>query len=146
MSHAMPTRLSASLAPLAGRSLLALIFVLSGAGKLAAYAGTQQYMESAGVPGTLLPLVILAELGGGLALIAGLFTRLSAAALGGFSVVAAVLFHADFADQNQMIHFMKNVSIAGGLLLLAAHGAGAWSLDALIARRGDRIVAAGAAR
>jgi putative oxidoreductase len=141
----MSTRLSASLAPLAGRSLLALIFVLSGAGKLAAYAGTQQFMESAGVPGALLPLVILAELGGGLALIAGLLTRLSAAALAGFSVVAAILFHADFADQNQMIHFMKNVSIAGGLLLLAAHGAGAWSLDALIARRGGRGLA-GAAR
>lgn len=142
----MSTRMSASLAPLAGRSLLALIFVLSGAGKLAAYAGTQQYMESAGVPGLLLPLVILAELGGGLALIAGLFTRFSAVALAGFSMVAAVLFHADFADQNQMIHFMKNVSIAGGLLLLAAHGAGAWSLDALIARRGGRALAAGAAR
>lgn len=142
----MSTRMSASLAPLAGRSLLALIFVLSGAGKLAAYAGTQQYMESAGVPGLLLPLVILAELGGGLTLIAGLFTRFSAVALAGFSMVAAVLFHADFADQNQMIHFMKNVSIAGGLLLLAAHGAGAWSLDALIARRGGRALAAGAAR
>lgn len=142
----MSTRLSSSLAPLAGRSLLALIFVLSGAGKLAAYAGTQQYMESAGVPGLLLPLVILAELGGGLALIAGLFTRLSAVALAGFSVVAAVLFHADFADQNQMIHFMKNVSIAGGLLLLAAHGAGAWSLDALLARRGGKGALAGAAR
>lgn len=141
----MSTRMSASLAPLAGRSLLALIFVLSGAGKLAAYAATQQYMESAGVPGLLLPLVILAELGGGLALIAGLFTRLSAVALAGFSMVAAVLFHADFADQNQMIHFMKNVSIAGGLLLLAAHGAGAWSLDALIARRGAHALA-GAAR
>jgi putative oxidoreductase len=141
----MSTRLSASLAPLAGRSLLALIFVLSGAGKLAAYAGTQQYMESAGVPGLLLPLVILAELGGGLALIAGLFTRFSALALAAFTVCAAVLFHADFADQNQMIHFMKNVSIAGGLLLLAAHGAGAWSLDALLARRRGPVPA-GASR
>jgi putative oxidoreductase len=138
--------MSASFASLAGRSALALIFVLSGAGKLAAYAGTQQYMESAGVPGTLLPLVILAELGGGLAVIAGLFTRVSAAALAAFSIVAAVLFHADFADQNQMIHFMKNVSIAGGLLLLAAHGAGAWSLDALLARRNGRGAPAGAAR
>jgi putative oxidoreductase len=145
VSNAMPRRMSASLAPLAGRGLLALIFVLSGAGKLAAYAATQQYMESVGVPGGLLPLAILAELGGGLALIAGLLTRFSAVALAGFSVVAAILFHADFADQNQMIHFMKNVSIAGGLLLLAAHGAGAWSLDALIARRGARALA-GAAR
>ncbi len=142
----MSTRMSASLAPLAGRSLLALIFVLSGAGKLAAYAGTQQYMESTGVPGALLPLVILAELGGGLALIAGLFTRFSALALAAFTLSAAVLFHADFADQNQMIHFMKNVSIAGGLLLLAAHGASAWSLDALLARRGGKGALAGAAR
>jgi putative oxidoreductase len=132
----------------AGRTALALIFVLSGAGKLAAYAGTQQYMESVGVPGALLPLVILAELGGGLALIAGLLTRTTATALTLFSVVAAALFHADFADQNQMIHFLKNIAMAGGLLVLAAHGAGRYSLDALLARRATRNAAtlAGAAR
>lgn len=131
----------------AGRIALALIFVLSGAGKLAAYAGTQQYMESVGVPGALLPLVILAELGGGLALVAGLLTRVSATGLALFSVVAAGLFHADFADQNQMIHFLKNIAMAGGLLVLAAHGAGRFSLDALLARRANRTpIVAGAVR
>lgn len=120
---------------LLGRNALALIFVLSGAGKLAAYAATQQYMASVGVPGALLPLVILAELGGGLAVMAGLLTRTAATGLAVFSIAAGALFHADFADQNQMIHFMKNIAVAGGLLLLAANGPGALSLDALIARR-----------
>ncbi|MBL8261241.1 MAG: DoxX family protein [Xanthomonadaceae bacterium] len=127
--------MNASATTLLGRAALASIFVLSGAGKLAAYAGTQQYMESVGVPGALLPLVILAELGGGLALVAGLLTRVSATGLALFSVVAAGLFHADFADQNQMIHFLKNIAMAGGLLVLAAHGAGRYSVDALITRR-----------
>lgn len=140
--------MTASATTFAGRTALALIFVLSGAGKLAAYAGTQQYMDSVGVPGALLPLVILAELGGGLALVAGLLTRTTATALALFSVVAAALFHADFADQNQMIHFLKNIAMAGGLLVLAAHGAGRYSLDALLARRTARNAAAlaGAAR
>lgn len=127
--------MNASATTLLGRAALASIFVLSGAGKLAAYAGTQQYMESVGVPGALLPLVILAELGGGLALVAGLLTRVSATGLALFSVIAAGLFHADFADQNQMIHFLKNIAMAGGLLVLAAHGAGRYSVDALINRR-----------
>jgi putative oxidoreductase len=127
--------MNASLANLFGRSALALIFVLSGAGKLAAYAGTQQYMESAGVPGALLPLVILAELGGGLAVMTGLLTRVSAIGLAVFSIAAGALFHADFADQNQMVHFMKNIALAGGLLVLAANGSGALSIDAVLARR-----------
>ncbi|HEY1136544.1 MAG TPA: DoxX family protein [Xanthomonadaceae bacterium] len=140
--------MNASATTLAGRTALALIFVLSGAGKLAAYAATQQYMDSVGVPGALLPLVILAELGGGLALVAGLLTRTTATALALFSVVAAALFHADFADQNQMIHFLKNIAMAGGLLVLAAHDAGRYSLDALLARRSTRnaTTLAGAAR
>ena len=113
-----------------GRIGLSAIFILSGAGKLAAYAGTQQYMESQGVPGALLPLVIFAELGGGLAVLSGTLTRTAAMGLAMFSLLAGVLFHGNFADQNQMIHFMKNVAIAGGFLFLVAHGAGALSLDA----------------
>ena len=115
---------------LAGRILLALLFLLAGYGKLGAYAGTQAYMASKGVPGALLPLVIALELGGGALVVAGLWTRAAALALAVFSVLAALIFHANFADQIQQIIFLKNLAIAGGFLLLAARGAGAWSLDA----------------
>ena len=114
---------------LAARVLLALIFVIAGYGKIGGYEGTQQYMEAMGVPGALLPLVILAELGGGLALIVGFLTRLTAAALALFCIVSAVLFHSNFADQMQQILFMKNLAMAGGFLALVAHGAGSWSVD-----------------
>ena len=127
---------------LLGRIGLSLIFIISGAGKLAAYAGTQQYMEAAGVPGGLLPLVILVELGGGLAVLSGTFMRWAALALAGFSIVSAVLFHAHFGDQNQMIHFLKNIAIAGGFLALAANGADAISVDAWRARRRARCARA----
>lgn len=115
---------------LLGRIGLSAIFILSGLSKLGAYAGTQQYMESAGVSGGLLPLVIALEVGGGLAVLSGTFTRWAAAGMAVFSVVSAVLFHADLADQNQFIHLSKNIAIAGGFLMLAAHGAGAFSVDA----------------
>lgn len=118
------------LADLAGRLMLAAIFVISGIGKIGGYAGTQAYMESMGVPGVLLPLVIIVELGGGLALIAGWQARLAGFLLAGFCLLSALLFHSDFADQMQAIMFWKNVAIAGGLLLLVANGAGRWSLDA----------------
>ena len=111
------------------RILLAHIFVLAGMNKIMGYAGTQGYMEMMGVPGMLLPLVIILELGGGLALIVGWQARLMAYALAGFSIISALIFHHNLADQVQMIMFMKNLAIAGGLLLIAEHGAGAYSLD-----------------
>lgn len=120
---------------LLGRIGLSLLFIISGWGKISGYAGTQQYMEAMGVPGALLPLVILLELGGGLAIAAGLFSRWVALALAGFSVATALVFHANFGDAMQAINFWKNVGMAGGFLLLAAQGAGAFSLDALISRR-----------
>lgn len=120
----------ANLTDLAARGLVAAIFLLSGLSKIGGYAGTQAYMQSAGVPGSLLPLVIAAEVGGALLLIAGWQTRLAAAALAGFTLAAAALFHANFGDQIQLIMFMKNLAIAGGLLVLVLHGAGGWSLDA----------------
>lgn len=120
---------------LLGRIGLSLLFIISGWGKISGYAGTQQYMEAMGVPGALLPLVILLELGGGLAIAAGLFSRWVALALAGFSVATALVFHANFGDAMQAINFWKNVGMAGGFLLLAAQGAGAFSLDALINRR-----------
>lgn len=114
---------------LAGRILLAIIFVLAGIGKLKDPAGTVGYMQSVGLPGFLLWPTIALELLGGIALIVGLQTRLVAFALAGFTLVAAGLFHNNFADQVQMLMFLKDVSIAGGLLLLAASGATGLSLD-----------------
>lgn len=115
-------------APL-GRFLIALIFIVSGFGKISEFAGTQAYMESVGVPGMLLPLVIVLELLGGLAIVVGWHTRLVAFLLAGFTLLSALLFHFDLGDQGQFIQFMKNLGLAGGFLILVAHGAGAWSLD-----------------
>src|SRR4051812_20513071 len=120
---------------LLGRLGLSLVFIISGWGKIAGYAATQGYMESKGLPGVLLPLVIALELGGGLAILGGFFTRWIAIAIAVFSVASALLFHADFADPAQAINFWKNIAMAGGFLMLAANGPGAWSLDALLASR-----------
>jgi putative oxidoreductase len=118
-----------SLSAPAGRILISLIFVASGFNKLMNFAGTQAYMESAGVPGMILPLVIAVELLGGLAIILGWQTRVAAFLLAGFSLLSAVLFHGDSSDQMQMIMFMKNLALAGGFLMIVALGAGAYSLD-----------------
>jgi len=119
----------------AGRVLLSLIFITSGFSKITGYAGTQGYMEAMGVPGALLPLVILVELGGGLALLLGWQARIAALLLAGFSLLSGFLFHylpglgmEGMEAQMQMISFMKNVSIAGGLLMVVALGAGPVSL------------------
>lgn len=114
-------------AALLGRLLLALIFIVEGWLKVSDYAGTQGYMEAAGVPGALLPLVILTELGGGILVAVGLLSRLAAIALMGFCLLTALLFH---MAPDQTVHFYKNLAMAGGFLTLAAHGPGAWSLDA----------------
>jgi putative oxidoreductase len=116
-------------AELTGRVFLSALFLLSGVGKLGAYSGTAAYMASVGVPGALLPIVIGLEIGGAIAVIVGWQTRIAASLLAGFTLVSALIFHTHFADQIQMIMFWKNVSIAGGLLLLVVHGAGALSLD-----------------
>ena len=118
---------------LIGRILLAVLFLIAGLGKIDGYANTLAYMHSQGVPGALLPLVILTEIGGAALIVAGLWTRWAALGLAGFTLLAAILFHAHLSDQIQQIMFLKNLSIAGGFLLLAANGAGPWSLDA---RRG----------
>ncbi|MGN4991971.1 DoxX family protein [Aeromonas sp. 97A] len=119
---------------LAGRVLLALMFVMAGWSKIGGYAGTQGYMEAMGVPGFMLPLVILLELGGGLAVVLGLFTRSLSLLLAGFTLMAAFIFHYQPAEQMQMLMFMKNVSVAGGFLALAAAGAGAFSVDARLGK------------
>jgi len=117
-----------ALISLVARVLLSAIFISAGYGKIVGYDGTVQYMASQGVPGVLLPGVIALELGGGLAILLGLFSRWAALALAIFCVVAGLIFHNNFADQTQAIQFMKNLAIAGGLLLLFANGPGAWSV------------------
>ncbi len=113
----------------AGRVLIALIFVLFGLNKIFNYGATAGWMEAMGVPGALLPLVIILEVLGGLAIVVGWQTRWIALALAGFSVFSALVFHTNFADQTEMANFMKNIAIAGGFLFLVANGAGAMSLD-----------------
>jgi putative oxidoreductase len=119
---------AAPYADVVGRVLIAVLFLASGWGKIGGYGGTQAYMQSAGVPGGLLPLVILVELAGGLAIVAGLFTRPAALVLAGFSILAALLFHTG-SDQVQQIMFFKNLGLAGGFLFLMANGAGRFSVD-----------------
>ena len=122
--------------PALGRLLMATIFLMSGLSKLADPAGTIAYIRGAGAP---LPTVayggaLTVELAGGILLVLGYQTRAVAAVMAGFSVAAAVLFHSNVGDLNQMIHFTKNVAIAGGFLQVIAFGAGGLSLDALLAR------------
>ena len=116
-------------AELGGRVLLASLFLIAGLGKVGAYGATAGFMASVGLPGVLLPLVIATEVLGAVAIIIGWKTRIVAFLLAGFGVLSAAIFHNNFADQTQMVMFLKNLSIAGGLLLLVVHGAGRISLD-----------------
>lgn len=120
-----------SIIPLISRILVAQIFLISGLHKVGAgYAATSAYMQAMGAPAALLPLVIALEIAGSLALILGFQTRWTALALALFSIIAALIFHHNFADKVQSIMFMKNLAMAGGLLLLYSHGAGTFSVDA----------------
>ncbi|HEY8027580.1 MAG TPA: DoxX family protein [Burkholderiaceae bacterium] len=121
-----------SFTPAFGRVLMALIFILSGVGKIAAPAATIGYIASTGLPFATLGFAaaVIVELGGGLLLAVGYQTRIVALVLAAFSIVTGLIFHHAFGDQNQMIHFLKNVAMAGGLLQVAAFGAGAFSIDA----------------
>ena len=124
------------LGPLIGRILIALIFVLSGFGKVTGFSGTADYIASKGLP---LPqvaavLAIIVELGGGIMLVLGWKARWAAAAMFLFTAISAIIFHNFWAAsageaQNQMIHFMKNISILGGLLYIVLHGSGPLSMD-----------------
>lgn len=122
---------------LVGRLLLALLFLPAGISKIAGFAGTAGYIASKGLPLPALGVIIaiLVEVGGSLALIAGFRIRIAALALAVFTLVATFVFHNFWgvpADQAmvQQLMFYKNIAVVGGLLLLAAHGAGAWSMDA----------------
>ena len=114
---------------LLGRLFLAIIFIQSGLSKMSDYAATQSYMDAMGVSSALLPLVITLEVVGGIAIVIGFKARLVALAMAGFSLLSALLFHTNFSDQTQTIMLMKNIAIAGGFLMIVAHGAGAYALD-----------------
>lgn len=139
----MNTTNNTSAIPTVGRILMAAIFILSGVGKLMAPAATIGYIQAMGLPLASAGLVaaIVVELGGGLLLALGYKTRIVALVLAAFSVVTGLVFHNAVGDQNQMIHLMKNLAMAGGLLQVVAFGAGAYSLDAKSAAVG-RVSAA----
>jgi putative oxidoreductase len=117
--------------PFAGRLLIGLPFAMSGLNKIGAYGPTTQMIDAVGLPFPALAfaVTVAVELGGGILLIAGFRARFVAVVLALFTLAAAISFHGNFADQNQMFHFLKNVMIAGGLLQIAAFGAGAFSID-----------------
>ena len=118
--------------PLLGRVMIGAPFMLSGLGKLMAHDATVGYIGSVGLPlpqvGWLIALLV--EIGGGALLISGFRGRLVALIMALFALATAIFFHRNFADQNQMIHFLKNVMLAGGLLQIVYFGAGPLSVDA----------------
>jgi putative oxidoreductase len=118
--------------PLIARILLSAIFLRSGIGKIIDFAGTQQSMASAGIPLTGLFLVgaIVFELVGAISVLLGYKTRWGAIALIIFLIPATLIFHTNFADSMQVIQFLKNLAILGGLLMVVAYGPGMASLDA----------------
>lgn len=121
---------STDVADVVGRILIALIFLMAGAGKLGTgYGDTLGFMANKGVPGILLPFAILTEIGCAALIIAGLWTRVTALVLAAYTLLVALLFHLDLSVKLQQIMFLKNLAITGGLLLLAAKGAGRWSID-----------------
>ena len=111
------------------RLLLAPVFIQSGVSKMFDYGGMQALMESHGLPGILLAPTIALEVLGGLGVLFGLGTRWAALGLAGFCGLAAVVFHRHLGAPGQMVDFLENLSMAGGLLALAAAGPGAFALD-----------------
>ena len=134
---------STSYLAFAGRLLIGVPFAMSGLSKLAAYGATTAMIGAVGlpVPPLAFAVAVAVELGGGLLLIAGFQTRIVAIALALFSLATALSFHSNFADQNQMIHFLKNVMMTGGLLQIVAFGAGAFSIDSRVFRATTEKVA-----
>ena len=118
--------------PAIGRIMIGGIFAMSGLTKIVGYAATAGMIESAGLPLARFgaAIAIIVEVGLGLLLLLGWRVRPVAAALVVWCFLTAVFFHRNFADQNMMIHFLKNLMIAGGLLQIVHFGAGAFSLDA----------------
>ena len=132
--HALFDRLN-PLSNVAARILMSCIFIVSGWAKIGHYAGAGRFMASIGVPSALLPVVILVEFGGALALLVGFQTRIAAFLLAGFALLAGSLVHLHPGDHENMIVFMDNLAMVGGLLLFVQYGGGALSLDRRLGRR-----------
>ena len=118
--------------PLTARVLLSLLFIMSGFGKIMAFNGTAQFMQSVGIPLTSFALIIaiIIEIGGGVFILLGLKTKWTAWILIGYTIIATLIFHVPYlSDQNQMVNLLKNLGIIGGFILLAIHGPGPFSLD-----------------
>jgi putative oxidoreductase len=126
MSHAAPNAAAA-----AGRVLMSIIFLLSGFQKLSGFSGTAAYMASEGLPAPELAalVAIVVECIGGLLVLIGYRTRVVGLVLAVWCIATALIAHNNFADPNQVVHFLKNLAMAGGFLQLAAFGGGAWSID-----------------
>jgi putative oxidoreductase len=124
-----------------GRFLIALIFIVSGVGKITTPTAVQSYIAAAGLPVPLAAYVIaiVVEVGGGILLILGFQTRIIALAMAIFTVATAAAFHRNFTDPDQMMHFLKNISMTGGLLQVVAFGAGAFSIDRRRAPSGNTL-------
>ena len=114
---------------LIGRIFISLIFLVAGIGKILNYEGTIGYMESFGVPGSLLIPAIIIEILFPLLIIVGYKTKFSAIILALFAILLAVIFHTDFSNQMQLMSFLKNFAIAGGFLIIFVRGAGKYSID-----------------
>ena len=119
---------------LLGRVLLVAIFLPEAWVKIRGYDAAVAYMVRFGVPGALLPLAVAVEVAAPILIAIGWQTPVAALALAGFCLLTAVFFHADFANPNQVLHFWKNLAMAGGFIVLAANGAGAWAFDARMTR------------
>jgi len=128
---------AAEAAALFGRCLLAALFVHEAWSKITAYSAAIAYAKAFGVPEQLLPVAIAVEVGCAISILLGYYARAGALLLAAFCVATAVLFHLRWSNRNELLHFEKDLAIAGGLLVLFARGAGGWALDAL--RQGKRI-------
>jgi putative oxidoreductase len=118
-------------AALVGRLLIAALFLHEAWSKLTDYATAVAYAQAFGVPGALIPAAIALETACAVLILLGYHVRIAALLLAGFCVATAVLFHTRFGNRNELLHFEKDLAIAGGLLVLFARGAGAWAFDAL---------------
>jgi putative oxidoreductase len=128
---------AAEAAALAGRCLLAALFLHEAWSKITAYSAAIAYAKAFGVPEQLLPLAVAVEVGCGLSILLGYYTRAGALLLTAFCMTTAIVFHWRWSNRNELLHFEKDLAIAGGLLVLFARGAGGWALDAL--RQGKRM-------